>query len=117
MVVPVMYMTLKELTVKASMAYDDKDFKETVDAFVSGKTCPTPLISTTDACRQIQGRGENGHKSDLYRRHLHERFRRVGYEQGRTHQDHGYNAQRQTIAAFIYQQYSYRSYYYHHHDD
>jgi len=28
---------LKELTIKASMAYNDKDFKETVEAFVQGK--------------------------------------------------------------------------------
>ncbi|KAF2250354.1 threonine dehydrogenase [Trematosphaeria pertusa] len=37
MVVPSSQMLLKELTLKASMAYDDKDFKETVDAFVAGK--------------------------------------------------------------------------------
>jgi (R,R)-butanediol dehydrogenase/meso-butanediol dehydrogenase/diacetyl reductase len=28
---------LKELTVKASIAYDDIHFKETVDAFVAGE--------------------------------------------------------------------------------
>jgi hypothetical protein len=55
--------------------------------------------------RQIQGGGENGHKSNSHRRHLNERLRRVGYEQGRAHQDYGYNAQRQTIAASIRHQY------------
>jgi len=28
---------LKELTIKASMAYNDEDFKETIEAFVEGK--------------------------------------------------------------------------------
>ncbi|KAF2463060.1 threonine dehydrogenase [Lindgomyces ingoldianus] len=37
MIVPLMLLMLKELTIKASMAYDDKHFKETVDAFVAGK--------------------------------------------------------------------------------
>ncbi|ORY17469.1 chaperonin 10-like protein [Clohesyomyces aquaticus] len=37
MVVPVVSLMLKELTLKASMAYDDKHFKEAVDAFVAGK--------------------------------------------------------------------------------
>ncbi|KAF2734380.1 threonine dehydrogenase [Polyplosphaeria fusca] len=37
MSLPFQYFMLKELTVKASMAYDDRHFKETVDAFVAGK--------------------------------------------------------------------------------
>ncbi|KAF2117372.1 threonine dehydrogenase [Lophiotrema nucula] len=37
MVVPLMRLMLKELTLKASMAYDDIDFRETVDAFVAGR--------------------------------------------------------------------------------
>ncbi|KAF2744778.1 GroES-like protein [Sporormia fimetaria CBS 119925] len=36
-VVPLEHLLLKELNIKASMAYDDKHFKETVDAFVAGK--------------------------------------------------------------------------------
>ncbi|KAF2713479.1 threonine dehydrogenase, partial [Pleomassaria siparia CBS 279.74] len=36
-VVPLMPMMMKELTIKTSLAYDDKHFKETVDAFVAGK--------------------------------------------------------------------------------
>jgi hypothetical protein len=35
-VVPQVHFLLKEITVKASMAYDDKHFKETVDAFIAG---------------------------------------------------------------------------------
>ncbi|KAF2651078.1 GroES-like protein [Lophiostoma macrostomum CBS 122681] len=37
MVVPQYHLLLKELTLKASMAYDDKHFAETVNAFVAGK--------------------------------------------------------------------------------
>jgi (R,R)-butanediol dehydrogenase/meso-butanediol dehydrogenase/diacetyl reductase len=37
MVVPHQYFMLKELRIEASMAYHDKDFKETVDAFIAGK--------------------------------------------------------------------------------
>jgi hypothetical protein len=37
MVVPQMYFMLKELRIEASMAYHDKDFKETVEAFVAGE--------------------------------------------------------------------------------
>ncbi|KAH7127190.1 chaperonin 10-like protein [Dendryphion nanum] len=36
-VVPLMLMLAKEITLKASLAYNDKHFKETVDAFVAGK--------------------------------------------------------------------------------
>jgi len=36
MAVPLQYAMLKELTIKYSMAYNDKHFKETVDAFVAG---------------------------------------------------------------------------------
>jgi hypothetical protein len=49
MVVPLLHLMLKELTVKASMAYDDKDFKETVEAFIAGKKCLTPSIEKTNA--------------------------------------------------------------------
>lgn len=48
MVMPLLNLMMKELTVKASMAYDDKHFKETVDAFVAGKTYPTLLTGKTD---------------------------------------------------------------------
>ncbi len=37
MVVPVSHFMLKEITMKCSLAYDDKHFKETVDAFVAGE--------------------------------------------------------------------------------
>lgn len=37
MVIPHQYFMLKELRIEASMAYHDKDFKETVDAFIAGK--------------------------------------------------------------------------------
>ncbi|KAF2679791.1 threonine dehydrogenase [Lentithecium fluviatile CBS 122367] len=37
MVIPSGLLLLKELTLKASMAYNDKAFKDTVDAFVAGK--------------------------------------------------------------------------------
>ncbi|CAO2647659.1 Nn.00g085810.m01.CDS01 [Neocucurbitaria sp. VM-36] len=37
MVVPFYPFILKEITTKCSLAYDDDDFKETVDAFVAGK--------------------------------------------------------------------------------
>jgi hypothetical protein len=37
MVVPFMHYILKEITTKCVLAYTDKDFKETVDAFVAGQ--------------------------------------------------------------------------------
>ncbi|OCL11681.1 hypothetical protein AOQ84DRAFT_335503 [Glonium stellatum] len=37
MSVPAGQFMTKEFTIKASMAYNDKDFKETVDAFIQGK--------------------------------------------------------------------------------
>lgn len=37
MVVPFFLFITKEITSKCSLAYDDKDFKDTVDAFVAGK--------------------------------------------------------------------------------
>ncbi|KAF2638615.1 threonine dehydrogenase [Massarina eburnea CBS 473.64] len=37
MVVPFARLLMNEITLKATLAYDDKDFKETVDAFVEGK--------------------------------------------------------------------------------
>lgn len=37
MTIPMRELMLREITMKASMAYNDTDFKETVDAFVQGK--------------------------------------------------------------------------------
>lgn len=37
MVMPFKDYFLKEITLKASFAYTDKDFKDTVDAFMSGQ--------------------------------------------------------------------------------
>ncbi|KAF2825453.1 GroES-like protein [Ophiobolus disseminans] len=37
MVVPFVSYILKEITMKCALAYDDNDFRETVDAFVAGK--------------------------------------------------------------------------------
>ncbi|KAF2029837.1 GroES-like protein [Setomelanomma holmii] len=37
MVIPFLHYIMKEITTKCAFAYDDKDFKETVDAFVAGK--------------------------------------------------------------------------------
>jgi hypothetical protein len=37
MVVPFGHLLLKELTIKASMAYNDNAFRKTVDAFVAGE--------------------------------------------------------------------------------
>lgn len=34
--IPFIHYMLKEIVIKGCMAYDDKDFKETVDAFVAG---------------------------------------------------------------------------------
>jgi (R,R)-butanediol dehydrogenase/meso-butanediol dehydrogenase/diacetyl reductase len=40
MVIPFMHYIMKEITTKCVLAYDDKDFKETVDAFVAGQYSP-----------------------------------------------------------------------------
>lgn len=34
---PFVQSLLKEITTRCSLAYDDKDFKETIDAFVAGQ--------------------------------------------------------------------------------
>lgn len=36
MSVPFFHFIMKEITSKCSLAYNDKDFKETLDAFVAG---------------------------------------------------------------------------------
>lgn len=37
MIMPFLAFFVKELTAKCVLAYDDQDFKETVDAFVAGE--------------------------------------------------------------------------------
>jgi hypothetical protein len=37
MVVPFGHYFLKEITMKSALAYNDQDFKETVEAFVAGQ--------------------------------------------------------------------------------
>lgn len=44
MTVPFYHFMLKETQIKASMSYDDGDFKATVDAFVAGKPSLTVFI-------------------------------------------------------------------------
>lgn len=44
MVVPFFPFILKEITTKCSLAYNDKDFKETLDAFIAGKFYCEDLI-------------------------------------------------------------------------
>jgi len=38
---------LKEITVKCAFAYDDRDFRETVDAFVKGRSKQRWWIGTS----------------------------------------------------------------------
>lgn len=45
MVMPFWQFFLKEITTKCSIAYHDKDFKETIDAFVAGQLSTTSHIS------------------------------------------------------------------------
>ena len=40
MVMPFIKFILKEITSKCSLAYNDKDFKDTIDAFVAGQLRP-----------------------------------------------------------------------------
>lgn len=47
MVVPFFAFITKEITTKCSLAYDDKDFKETVDAFVAGEASLQVSLAVT----------------------------------------------------------------------
>jgi len=37
MIIPFWHYIMKEITTKCALAYDDNDFKATVDAFVAGQ--------------------------------------------------------------------------------
>ena len=45
--IPIMPFLWKEIMYKCSLAYDEVDFRETVDAFVSGRASPTIFLPLT----------------------------------------------------------------------
>lgn len=67
MVMPFMQSMMKEITAKYSLAYNDKDFKETVDFFIAGKKSLTP---TLDRVHQDTGKFKGLEKMVTSRVHL-----------------------------------------------
>jgi hypothetical protein len=55
MVVPFMPYLLKEITTKCVLAYNDNDFKETVDAFVAGQYASFLISQLTDSAGKFKG--------------------------------------------------------------
>jgi threonine dehydrogenase-like Zn-dependent dehydrogenase len=55
MMIPFMHYILKEITTKCVLAYDDNDFKETVDAFVAGQYATFLFSQLTDFAGKFDG--------------------------------------------------------------
>jgi hypothetical protein len=61
MAIPFFQFMLKEITTKCVLAYTDKDFKETVDAFLAGKLSMQGQITVTNVgFRRIREHREHG---------------------------------------------------------
>ena len=56
MVVPSIPFMMNEITLKASLAYDDRHFKETVDAFVAGRSYHRTCKREREKRRERSGR-------------------------------------------------------------
>lgn len=99
MAIPFFHYFMKEITLKCAFAYNDKDFKETVDAFVAGQylaSCSPP----TNLCdRQVPRNRNHGHEPHPPRQHRYARLPRTNPPQRQPHQNHGHTQQIGTVTS------------------
>jgi threonine dehydrogenase-like Zn-dependent dehydrogenase len=55
MLIPFRHYIMKEITMKCALAYNDKDFKETVDAFIAGQYATTFLSKLIGFAGKFKG--------------------------------------------------------------
>lgn len=83
MAIPFMPYLMKEITTKCAFAYTDKDFKDTVDAFLAGRSCPGILNPTL---MDIKGRFKGIESMVTSRIHLDD-VAKKGFEELVQHKD------------------------------